>query len=147
MDLINFKLASQRGVIRHLKGTGCLRTGISHNRTRGGEGGGSETGNRDTPESALFIKVGLKLLIDGSLDIKEGEDTSDIEEKSSRGEVLSWTDPYRRGFQYSVGGIEPRAKNWHLLPNPNIFSSGSLTEGSSFPSFRYRSGLNLWGSG
>ena len=31
-------------------------------------------------------------------------------------------------------------------PNPNAAQAGSLTSGSSFPSFRYRSGWNSWGS-
>ena len=35
-----------------------------------------------------------------------------------------------------------RINNSHLLPNPNAMSIGSLTELSSFPSFKKRSGLN-----
>ena len=31
-------------------------------------------------------------------------------------------------------------------PNPNAAQAGSLTSGSSFPSLRYRSGWNSWGS-
>ena len=35
----------------------------------------------------------------------------------------------------------------HLQPNPNAMSIGSLTELSSFPFFKKRSGLNSWDSG
>ena len=49
--------------------------------------------NLDTPEGAFFVKVSIKLLIDRSLDIEENEGTSDIEKKSSHGEVFSWADP------------------------------------------------------
>ena len=34
----------------------------------------------------------------------------------------------------------------HRRPNPNTAHSGSLTEGLSLPSFKYRSGWNSWGS-
>jgi hypothetical protein len=34
-----------------------------------------------------------------------------------------------------------------LLPNPNAMSIGSLTELSSLPFFKKRSGLNMCGSG
>ena len=37
--------------------------------------------------------------------------------------------------------------NTHLLPNPNAMFIGSLTELSSFPFFKKRSGLNSRGSG
>ena len=37
--------------------------------------------------------------------------------------------------------------NAHLLPNPNTMSIGSLTELSSFPFLKKRSGLNSRGSG
>ena len=42
---------------------------------------------------------------------------------------------------------ERKINDAHLLPNPNAMSIGSLTELSSFPFFKKRSGLNSCGSG
>ena len=59
--------------------------------------------------------------------------------KNLPGQILS-----NESLQYSR---TPQSQNPHLLPAPNDLSSGFLTEGSSFPSFRNRSGSNIWGSG
>ena len=45
------------------------------------------------PDETFFIEVGFERLIDRSLNIEEDEDASDIKEKGSDGEMLSWTDP------------------------------------------------------
>ena len=107
---------------------------------------------KNIPDVAFFIKVGFELLIDRSLNIEEDESGSEVEEEGSHGGILTWADPVREshmGYFSTAGeGIgEPWSENYHLLPNPNTTPSGSLTERSSFPSFRYRSGLNMWGLG
>ena len=63
---------------------------------------------------------------------------SDCRAKCCPGHILR--EQPGRAFQHNAFKIEQRSKRWHLLPNPNIVSSGSLTEGSSFPSSIYRSG-------
>ena len=59
-----------------------------------------------------------------------------------RGKSYQGDDIRRRQWTYGRN-----VNNAHLLPNPNAMSIGSLTELSSFPFFKKRSGLNSYGSG
>lgn len=57
-----------------------------------------EVGNCDAPEDAFFIENCFKILIVQSLDVEEGERTSDIEENNSHNEVFPWTGPVRKKY-------------------------------------------------
>lgn len=48
--------------------------------------------DRDTPDKAWFKELGFKFLTHGSLDVEEGKDTGDVEEKGSESEVFSGAD-------------------------------------------------------
>ena len=110
-----------------------------------------KTGNRHVPGESVLAELYLEGLIRRCLNIEGNEDRCDIEEKGSHGEVSSGTNPgRRRGIsdfstvkRISRNVWELRLQNSYLLPEPKILSSGSLTEGSSFPSFRNRSGSNV----
>jgi hypothetical protein len=94
------------------------------------------------PDKAFVTELSLKVHTVWSLNVEEDEDARDIEEKCSHSEVFSRTDPvsetaHRARLKKEIG---THTQSSHLLPDPNILSSGSFTEGSSFPSLRNRSG-------
>ena len=110
-----------------------------------------ELANHDKPKEAFSVEFRFKFLADRRLNVEENEGASDIEEKTSHGKVLSWTDPERKtasriSVQCGRNQTAGKGTTRHLLPTPNNVSSGSMTDKSSFPSFRNRSGLNLLGS-
>ena len=55
-----------------------------------------EARSPDVPSSTFLKKLGLKLFLNWSLDIEEGEETSEIQEKGPHGEVSSRTYPVRQ---------------------------------------------------
>ena len=50
-----------------------------------------EARSPDVPSSTFFRELGLKLFLNWSLDIEEGEETGEIQEKGPHGEVSSRT--------------------------------------------------------
>ena len=86
MDFIRFNLVSERGLIVHLKRVGCLDTYVSRK---------PGLRNHDLPDKACFRELGFKIFIGRSLDVEEYKGASDVEEKGSRGEMPSGTDPVR----------------------------------------------------
>ena len=56
---------------------------------------GSRRTNRDVPSKAVLGKLGLKFLIGRSLDVEEGQDGGDVEEKGLDSEMFTGTAPVR----------------------------------------------------
>ena len=56
---------------------------------------GNRRTNRDVPSKAVLGKLGFKFLTDRSLDVEEGQDGGDVEEKSLDSEMFTGTAPVR----------------------------------------------------
>lgn len=86
MGFISFRLVSERGLIVHLNGAGCLDIYVSRN---------SGLRNRNLPDEARFRELGYKIFINRSLDVEEHKGASNVEEKGSHAKTSSGTDPVR----------------------------------------------------
>ena len=91
-----------------------------------------------------FAELGLQLLAGRCLDVKHGEDASDIKEQGAESKPSPGT--YAIGRRQKTTRTAAYAGSYRL-PVPKIRASGLFTEGSNFPSFKNRSGSYVCGAG
>ena len=73
---------------------------------RGGGLENSDRGKHDTPESTFLGEPGFELLIDWGLDIEEGKDACDVDEKGSHRKVIPGTGPVKGSDRESFCAVE-----------------------------------------
>ena len=100
----------------------------------------------DAPDET-FLVLCLELFTDWCRDIEHGKRAGDVKEQGSKSEVLTRADPTIEYIASGNGHHQVTRLSTYLLPDPNILSSGSLTELSSTPSLRNRSGSYVYGAG
>ena len=124
-SLTSFILASDRGLITHLNGTGCLRTHKPVNLSYDRRGRNPKT--QDVPDVRL-VELWLELLAHGCFDVEHSKGRSNVEEQGSESEPPSRTHPITSPsrtdcFEYRGSGEDrtvcPFQKSYLRDPLPN----------------------------
>ena len=95
--------------------------------------------NVDEPKEGFSVEFRFKFLIDRRLNIEKNEGASNVEEKTSHGEVLSGTDPGRKTasrFSVNCGRNRTTVRELAPSPKPEYRLFGILDRAVKFPIFQ-----------